>query len=71
MGDFLKTNELTETRAFIRSFVKEVQVKPGKATIIYSIPTPEDSPRGGLCITPRVEPNRKEWTCFQVVNPRP
>ena len=41
MSDFLKTSELTETRAFVHSFVKEVQVKPGKAAIIYSIPKPE------------------------------
>ena len=47
MSDFLKTSELTETRAFVHSFVKEVEVKPGKAAIVYSIPTPEDSPIGG------------------------
>ncbi len=47
MSDFLKTSELTETRAFVHSFVKEVEVKPGKAAIVYSIPTPEDSPMGG------------------------
>ena len=47
MSDFLKTSELTETKAFVRSFVKEVQVRPGKATILYHIPTPEDSPIGG------------------------
>ena len=47
MSEFLKTSELTETRAFVRSFVKEVQVQPGTAAIIYTIPTPEDSPIGG------------------------
>ena len=47
MSDFLKTSELTETRAFVRSFVKEIEVKPGKAAIVYSIPTPDDSPIGG------------------------
>ena len=47
MSDFLKTTELTETRAFVHSFVKEVQVKPGRAAIIYSMPTPDDSPIGG------------------------
>ena len=46
MSEFLKTSQLTETKAFVRSFVKEVQVKPGKATIIYSVPTPDDSPTG-------------------------
>ena len=30
----------------MRSFVKEVLVGPGGATIIYAIPTPEDSPTG-------------------------
>ena len=47
MSDFLKNSELTETRAFVHSFVKEIEVKPGKAAIVYSIPTPEDSPIGG------------------------
>ena len=46
MSDFLKTSELTETRAFVHSFVKEVVVKPGRAAIVYSIPTPDDSPMG-------------------------
>ena len=43
MSEFLKTSELTETKAFVCSFVKEVVVKPGRAAIVYSIPTPEDS----------------------------
>ena len=47
MSEFLKTSELTETKAFVRSFVKEIEVKPGKAAIVYSIPTPQDSPIGG------------------------
>ena len=47
MSDFLKTSELTETRAFVHSFVKEIEVKPGRAAIVYSIPTPDDSPMGG------------------------
>ena len=40
MSDFLKTSELTESRAFIHSFVKEIEVRPGKATIHYTIPMP-------------------------------
>ena len=47
MSDFLKTSELTQTKAFVHSFVKEIEVKPGSAAIVYSIPTPEDSPMGG------------------------
>ena len=47
MSEYLRTSELTESRAFIRSFVKEIEVRPGMATILYTIPTPEDSPIGG------------------------
>ena len=47
MSNFPKNSELTETRAYVHSFVKEIEVKPGKAAIVYSIPTPEDSPIGG------------------------
>ena len=47
MSEFLTTSELTETKAFINSFIKGIEVKPGRATILYSMPTPEDSPIGG------------------------
>ena len=48
MSEFLLESELTESRAFIRSFVKEIRVSPGKAVIHYTMPTPPDSPiRGG------------------------
>ena len=46
MSEYLRTSELTETRSFIRSFVKEIQIRPGKASIVYTIPMPEDSPIG-------------------------
>ena len=38
MSDFLMTSEITESRAFIKSFVKEITVKPGKAVVYYTIP---------------------------------
>ena len=47
MSEFLMESEITETKTFIRSFVKEIAVAPGKATIRYTIPMPEDSPIGG------------------------
>ena len=47
MSEFLKTSEITETRAFARSFVKEVVVKPGRAAILCTLPTPDDSPIEG------------------------
>ena len=47
MSEFLRTSEITETRSFVRSFVKAILVGPGRATIHYTIPTPPDSPIGG------------------------
>lgn len=46
MGEFLIQSELTETKAFIRSFVKEIVVEPGQVVIRYAMPMPEDSPIG-------------------------
>ena len=43
----LETSEIAETRAFVRSFVKEIVVRSGRAAILDAIPTPEDSPIGG------------------------
>ncbi len=47
MSEFLRTSELTESKAFIRSFVKQISVRPGTAVIRYTIPTPPDSPIAG------------------------
>ena len=44
MSEFLRTSELTETKSFIRSFVKRIAVRPGRAVIHYTMPTPHDSP---------------------------
>ena len=43
MKDFLEESELTERRAFIESFVKEIIVIPGDALIRYTVPMPDDS----------------------------
>ena len=43
MRDFLTQSELTERKAFIRSFVKEIVVIPGDALIRYTVPMPNDS----------------------------
>ena len=50
MSEFLLESGLAETKAFVRSFVKQIVVRPEKATIHYTIPTPEDSPIGGADI---------------------
>ena len=43
MRDFLNQSELTERRAFIESFVKEIVVMPGDALMRYTVPMPDDS----------------------------
>ena len=47
LSRYLNESELTERRAFIESFVKEIVVQPGEAVVRYTIPMPEDSPIGG------------------------
>ena len=43
MSGFLEESELTERRAFIETFVKEIVVMPGNALMRYTIPMPDDS----------------------------
>ena len=43
MSHFLKESELTERRAFIETFVKEIVVMPNNALMRYTIPMPDDS----------------------------
>ena len=43
LSEYLKESELTERRAFIKSFVKEIVVQPGNALVRYTIPMPEDN----------------------------
>ena len=38
MSGFLMESEPTETKAFMRSFVKEIAVAPGQATLRYAMP---------------------------------
>ena len=38
MKDFLNESELTERRAFIQSFVKDIIVVPGDALLKYTVP---------------------------------
>ncbi len=47
MAAFLRESGITETKAFVRSFVKQVAVSPARAVIHYTIPTPWDSPLAG------------------------
>ena len=47
MSNFLNESELTERRAFIESFVKEIVVMPDNAVVRFTIPMPDDSPIPG------------------------
>ena len=42
-SEFLNESELTERRAFIETFVKEIVVMPGNALLRYTVPMPDDS----------------------------
>ena len=52
VSDFLMTSEITESRAFIKSFVKEIKVKPGKATVYYThrVPAVSAVVTAGSCV---------------------
>ena len=47
MSEFLRESELTERRAFIETFIKEIVIMPGKAVVRYTVPMPDDSPIPG------------------------
>ena len=51
MSEFLKTSKLTHSRAFVHSSVKKIEVKPGRADIVYSVPSPDDTPVVGADAT--------------------
>ena len=50
LRDFLKSSELTERKAFIQSFVKEIVVVPDDALLRYTVPMPSDSQIPGKAI---------------------
>ena len=50
MRDFLTHSELTERKAFIQSFVKEIVVLPSDALLRYTVPMPSDSMIPGKAI---------------------
>ncbi len=50
LREFLKHSELTERKAFIQSFVKEIVVIPDDALLRYTVPMPSDSQIPGKAI---------------------
>ena len=55
MGDFLNESELTERKAFIESFIKEIVVMPGDALIRYTIPISQSTQKTELLLCGRPE----------------
>ena len=50
MREFLKGSELTETKAFIRMFVKDITNRPGTATIHYTIPISQSTRKAHVLV---------------------
>ena len=53
MRDFLNESELTERRAFIESFVKEIVVMPGDALMRYTIPISQSTTKTEVLMVSR------------------
>ena len=66
MRDFLKRSELTERRAFIQSFVKEIVVMPDDALLRYTVPMPDDSLIPGKAIEKLTLNDRYLFQCTGV-----
>ncbi len=55
LNTFLNESELTERRAFIESFVKEIVVMPGNAVVPYTIPISQSTPKTAVFMGGRSE----------------
>ena len=43
MSKFPRKSELTERRAFIETFAREIELLPDNAVVLYTVPMPDDS----------------------------
>ena len=55
LREMLNNSPLCETRAFIRSFVKEVRVTAGEVVVTYTIPTSQGLLEEALPVLPTVK----------------
>ena len=55
MSEFLNESELTERRAFIETFVKEIVAMPADALLRYTIPISQSTPKTELLVGGRSE----------------
>ena len=52
---FLQKSELTERRAFIETFVREIELLPDNAVVRYTIPISQSTPKTQLLLGGRSE----------------
>ena len=50
MSKFLQKSELTERRAFIETFAKEIEVMPDNAVVRYTIPISQSTPKTSVLV---------------------
>ena len=50
MSRFLQKSELTERRAFIETFVKEIELLPDNAVVRYTIPISQSTPKAAVLV---------------------
>ena len=50
MNRFLRKSELTERRAFIETFVKEIELLPDNAVVRYTIPISQSTPKAAVLV---------------------
>ena len=58
----LQNSSLCETRAFIRSFVKEVKVTGGEVVLTYTMPTSQGLMEEMIPVLPMVKYGGRYWT---------
>ena len=58
MNRFLRKSELTERRAFIETFVKEIELLPDNAVVRYTIPISQSTPKTELFLGGRFGHNQ-------------
>ena len=64
MSKFLRKSELTERRAFIETFVKEIELLPDNAVVRYTIPISQCSTRGrSIWMRPGKVRRIDRWAC--------
>ena len=50
MGEFLRESEMSERRAFVTTFVKEIVVRPGSALVRYTIPISQSTRKAQVLV---------------------